>query len=44
MEFSLRIHPSTTLYFEKVLNYKLQAFAPIKQVAQDIEVVLSFVL
>lgn len=37
MGFSLRrIHPSTILYFVKVLNYKLQEFAHINQVAQEI--------
>lgn len=31
-----RIHPSTILYFEKVLNYKVQEYAHINQVAQEI--------
>lgn len=31
-----RIHPSTILYFQKVLNYKVQEYAHISQVAQEI--------
>jgi len=33
--FLKRIHPRTTLYFEKVLDYKVQEYAHINQVAQE---------
>lgn len=36
MGFSLkRIHPRTTLYFEKVLDYKVHEYTHINQVAQE---------